>query len=82
MLIMSALHPLDLVRLTRVSKWFRGNLLNKLSGEHLWLAAKDNAPFPRCPEDVSLPAWVALCFENACSFCQKVRCLMLGLRFS
>ncbi|KAI0355494.1 hypothetical protein OH77DRAFT_1521046 [Trametes cingulata] len=67
--IVTKLHPLDLLRFARVSKYFRSLLMGKKS-RHLWVAAFENVPgVPPCPPYISEPRYAAALFDQYCFAC-------------
>ncbi|KAK7677274.1 hypothetical protein QCA50_019775 [Cerrena zonata] len=67
--ITSWLHPLDLLRLSRVSKYFREMFMSK-SSKALWIRARRQFNgMPDCPDSISEPQYAALVFENVCQAC-------------
>ncbi|KAG8994229.1 hypothetical protein FRB94_010044 [Tulasnella sp. JGI-2019a] len=68
--IFGQLEPLDLLRLARCTKTFRGYLMSKTSLS-IWKSARENVPWgvPDCPSDQSEPQWANLIFTNDCVFC-------------
>ncbi|EUC60505.1 hypothetical protein RSOL_348630 [Rhizoctonia solani AG-3 Rhs1AP] len=62
-------HPLDLVMLSRVNKFFRELFMDKRSAL-IWRSARENLPgLPPCPDDVSEPQYAAMLFTKRCSTC-------------
>ncbi|KAH7926677.1 hypothetical protein BV22DRAFT_1062546, partial [Leucogyrophana mollusca] len=70
--IFGALHPKDLLNLSRTSKTFRELLMQK-SKAFLWRAARSQVPgdFPDCPPDLSEPQYARLAFDTYCYGCDK-----------
>ncbi|QRV87484.1 reticuline oxidase [Ceratobasidium sp. AG-Ba] len=67
--ITSYLNPLDILNLSRTTKYFR-TLLMRSSAVHIWHAAERNIPgLPKCPAHMSEPAYAALVFVRACTYC-------------
>ncbi|KAG8697637.1 hypothetical protein FRC11_014949, partial [Ceratobasidium sp. 423] len=64
--IAAYLLPIDIISLSRSTKLFRGILMRR-SSRHIWTSAMMNAEMlPRCPSDMSEPAYIALLF---CKYC-------------
>ncbi|KAG8724277.1 hypothetical protein FRC09_020487 [Ceratobasidium sp. 395] len=62
------LHPVDLVYLSRTSKFFRNILMNRASA-YIWRSAGLNVQnLPPCPKDISELQYAALSFTESCSF--------------
>ncbi|KAI0338129.1 hypothetical protein BDW22DRAFT_813135 [Trametopsis cervina] len=83
--IMAYLHPTDLLRLSRVSKWFRAMLMSR-SSKCMWAAARKNVDgLPAPPSVVSEPKYAALVFEQTCFGCGSTHAVRvsfaLGIRF-
>ncbi|OSC98615.1 hypothetical protein PYCCODRAFT_1417511 [Trametes coccinea BRFM310] len=67
--ILSKLHPLDLLHVSRVSKQLRAVVLSRKS-RFLWSASLTSVDeLPPCPEDMSEPAYAALLFTRTCTLC-------------
>ncbi|CAA7263592.1 unnamed protein product [Cyclocybe aegerita] len=69
--------PIDLLNLTRVSKEFRAFFLSR-NMISVWKRVLEEAAtgdrwFPKCPEDMSLPQFVALMFDKFCMACLNLR---------
>ncbi|KAG8794715.1 hypothetical protein FRC12_022230 [Ceratobasidium sp. 428] len=63
------LHPVDLVYLSRTSKFFRNILMNRASA-YIWRSAGLNVQnLPPCPKDISELQYAALLFTESCSIC-------------
>ncbi|KAI0648274.1 hypothetical protein C8Q79DRAFT_1117631, partial [Trametes meyenii] len=84
--VASHMGPLDVLRLSRVSKGFRGLLLSQTS-RYIWLAAMKNVdpPLPECPTHLNEVQYTAMMFDRTCSICGAGRALhgdfALGMRF-
>ncbi|KAH7338103.1 hypothetical protein B0J17DRAFT_768297 [Rhizoctonia solani] len=62
-------HPLDLIMLSRVSKFLRELFMDKRSAL-IWRSARENLPgLPPCPDEVSEPQYAAMVFTKRCSVC-------------
>ncbi|KAJ1305348.1 hypothetical protein OPQ81_000363 [Rhizoctonia solani] len=62
-------HPLDLIMLSRVNKFFRELFMDKRSAM-IWRSARENVPgLPPCPDDVCEPQYAAMIFTKRCSMC-------------
>ncbi|CAE6426620.1 unnamed protein product [Rhizoctonia solani] len=62
-------HPLDLIMLSRVNKFFRELFMDKRSAL-IWQSARENLPgLPPCPEEVCEPQYAAMLFAKRCSSC-------------
>ncbi|KAG8731932.1 hypothetical protein FRC11_001504 [Ceratobasidium sp. 423] len=62
-------HPLDLIMLSRVNKFFRELFMDKRSAL-IWRSARENLPgLPPCPDDVCEPQYAAILFTKRCSMC-------------
>ncbi|CAE7148460.1 unnamed protein product, partial [Rhizoctonia solani] len=62
-------HPLDLIMLARVNKFFRELLMDKRSAL-IWRSSRGNMPeLPPCPDEVSEPQYAAMIFAKRCSTC-------------
>ncbi|KAG8759817.1 hypothetical protein FRC11_001330 [Ceratobasidium sp. 423] len=62
-------HPLDLIMLSRVNKYFRELFMDKRSAM-IWRSAQENLPgLPPCPEEVCEPQYAAMLFAKRCSSC-------------
>ncbi|KIM85612.1 hypothetical protein PILCRDRAFT_339430 [Piloderma croceum F 1598] len=59
------LEPLDILRLSRVSKQFRVTFASKHS-RHIWLTARRNIHMPECPSDLTELQFASLMFEQYC----------------
>ncbi|KAI9057952.1 hypothetical protein FKP32DRAFT_1597907 [Trametes sanguinea] len=71
--IFGHLHPHDLLRLARTTKALR-NILMRRSAITIWRNALANVEdLPRCPPDLTEPAYANLLFEPHCHFCLKAR---------
>ncbi|CAE6534639.1 unnamed protein product, partial [Rhizoctonia solani] len=70
--IASYLFPIDITTLSRSSKLFR-DILMRRSSRHIWINAMRNIEMlPRCPSDMSEPAYLALLFSRYCTVCGRV----------
>ncbi|KAH9923966.1 uncharacterized protein BXZ73DRAFT_103698 [Epithele typhae] len=71
--VLSFLHPLALLHLSRCSKFLRGVLLSKHSRLAWTNACQNVVPIrpPPCPEGMSEPAHAALLFEKFCEVCGR-----------
>ncbi|KAF7303133.1 F-box domain-containing protein [Mycena kentingensis (nom. inval.)] len=69
--ILGHLDPLDLLRLSRLSKDFRSMLMSK-SSITVWRAALENAGLPMPPPTMNEIQWTRLAVENACQTCGAV----------
>ncbi|CAE7101851.1 unnamed protein product [Rhizoctonia solani] len=83
--IASHLLPIDIVSLSRSSKFFRSFLMDR-SSIHIWHTAMRNIRgLPPCPPDLSEPHYLSLLFSKFCTMCcQPVRSRMdeiLRVRF-
>ncbi|KAM5542623.1 hypothetical protein V8D89_003584 [Ganoderma adspersum] len=69
-------HPLDLLRLSRVSKKLRAVLLTKRN-RSVWVRARNglDLPMPACPEDMSEPKYAFFVFEPVCMLCDSTASL-------
>ncbi|CAE7148447.1 unnamed protein product [Rhizoctonia solani] len=64
-------HPLDLIMLSRVNKFFRELFVDKRSAR-IWQSAMHNLPtLPPCPDDVCEPQYAAMIFTKRCSLCGR-----------
>lgn len=71
LMVLSGLAPVDLLRVSRVCKWFRSIILNKRMAKSIWLQAIEDHKLPNfIPDGVSIPEWIALCFEPWCTSCR------------
>ncbi|PIL30562.1 hypothetical protein GSI_07262 [Ganoderma sinense ZZ0214-1] len=63
-------HPLDLLRLSRVSKKLRPVVFAKRN-RSVWICARNSLdpPMPACPEDLSEPKYAFLVFDPVCMVC-------------
>ncbi|CAE6399493.1 unnamed protein product [Rhizoctonia solani] len=62
-------HPLDLIMLSRVNKFFRELFMDKRSAL-IWRSARENLPgLPHCPDEVSEPQYASMLFTKRCSVC-------------
>ncbi|PIL30563.1 hypothetical protein GSI_07263 [Ganoderma sinense ZZ0214-1] len=61
-------HPLDLLRLSRVSSDLRAVLLAKRN-KGVWVSARNSLdpPMSECPEDLSEPQYASLVFDRFCT---------------
>ncbi|KAK7681791.1 hypothetical protein QCA50_015138 [Cerrena zonata] len=66
--IVSWLHPLDLLQLSRVSKYLREMFMSK-SSKVLWVRARNKLKMPDCPESINEAQYASLVFENTCQAC-------------
>ncbi|QRV72613.1 reticuline oxidase [Ceratobasidium sp. AG-Ba] len=67
--VTSYLNLLDILNLSRTIKHFR-RFLMRSSAVHIWHAAERNIPgLPKCPAHMSEPAYAALVFVRACTYC-------------
>ncbi|KAG8739685.1 hypothetical protein FRC10_005281 [Ceratobasidium sp. 414] len=65
------LYPIDLILLSRASKFFRQLLLNR-SATKTWQYALSNVDgLPPCPKGLCEPQYAALVFSKYCSMCGK-----------
>ncbi|KAI0045651.1 hypothetical protein FA95DRAFT_1680319 [Auriscalpium vulgare] len=82
--IFSYLPPSDLIYLARVTKPFRQVLLSRRQSALLWTQSYELVPdVPRCPEDMSEPAWAHFLFGGSyCYTCgtKPVNNIMFFLR--
>ncbi|CAE6351862.1 unnamed protein product [Rhizoctonia solani] len=63
------IHPLDLIMLSRVNKFFRELFMDKRSAL-VWRSARENVPgLPACPSETSEPQYAAMLFAKRCSAC-------------
>ncbi|CAE6435101.1 unnamed protein product [Rhizoctonia solani] len=63
------IHPLDLIMLSRVNKFFRELFMDKRSAL-VWRSARENLPgLPACPSETSEPQYAAMLFAKRCSTC-------------
>jgi len=63
--IFSALHPSDILSLSRTSRLLRETL--KVSNARgVWRSAMDRDGVPRCPLDWTEPRWAALLYDHNC----------------
>ncbi|KAJ7823245.1 hypothetical protein B0H13DRAFT_2125610 [Mycena leptocephala] len=71
--IFGNLHPLDLLRLSRVSKEFRDLLMHR-SSISVWRSSLNNVvpDLPSCPPNMNEPQWISLVFDATCQVCQKI----------
>ncbi|OBZ73144.1 hypothetical protein A0H81_06913 [Grifola frondosa] len=81
----SHLHPLDILHLCRVSKWFRAIFLNKRH-RFVWVSAIRKVSYlPDCPPCLSEPRFVAVVFGRHCFGCGIGKSTearyVLGLRY-
>ncbi|RPD67471.1 hypothetical protein L226DRAFT_136938 [Lentinus tigrinus ALCF2SS1-7] len=68
-MIIGWLRPLDLIHLSRTSKFFRSILLSR-KNECLWKEARMNVPgLPDCPPTLSEPRYAAFLFDQYCFAC-------------
>jgi hypothetical protein len=65
--IFGNLHPLDLLRLSRVSKEFRDLLMHR-SSISVWRSSLNNVvpDLPSCPPNMNEPQWISLVFDATC----------------
>ncbi|CAE6531870.1 unnamed protein product [Rhizoctonia solani] len=62
-------HPLDLIILSRVNKFFRELFMDKRSAT-IWQSALHNLPeLPPCPSNVCEPQYASMIFTKRCSMC-------------
>ncbi|CAE6533312.1 unnamed protein product [Rhizoctonia solani] len=62
-------HPLDLIMLSRVNKFFRELFMDRRSAL-IWQSARENLPgLPPCPDNVCEPQYAAMLFTKRCSSC-------------
>ncbi|KAI0338143.1 hypothetical protein BDW22DRAFT_1363265 [Trametopsis cervina] len=85
LMIMTHLHPSDLLHLSRVSKAFRAILMSR-SSKRMWAAARANVDgLPEPPNIVSEPKYAALLFDRTCFECGASRAgkvsFALGIRY-
>jgi len=66
--IAAQLEPLDILRLSRISKQFRATFASKHS-RHIWIAARRNISMPECPSDLTELQYISLMFEQSCQVC-------------
>ena len=66
--IVSYMHPSDLLRISRVSKYFRSMLMTKNSVS-FWRATRKNIGMPDPPPDLNDAQYIALIFEHVCNVC-------------
>lgn len=64
--VLGWVNPLDLLRLSRVSKEFRKVLLHPSSSPAWRNSFASIEGLPPCPKDLSLPAWANLAFGQHC----------------
>ncbi|KAJ3557330.1 hypothetical protein NM688_g1532 [Phlebia brevispora] len=70
--VMSHLHPMDILNLSRTSKNFRKFLMTR-TAQFIWRRARENIEdFPPCPKDLSGPAYADLAFDNYCHGCSAI----------
>ncbi|KAL0576967.1 hypothetical protein V5O48_005009 [Marasmius crinis-equi] len=69
--ILSHLAPLDLLRMSRTSKAFRGILMRR-ECTWLWRSSREKNDVPNPFPTMSEPAFAALLFERHCQFCGVV----------
>ncbi|CAE6495314.1 unnamed protein product [Rhizoctonia solani] len=63
------LFPIDIISLSRSTKFFRALLLQR-SAAHIWRTALQNVSgLPPCPKDLCEPQYAALLFTKYCSSC-------------
>ncbi|KAI0739578.1 hypothetical protein C8Q80DRAFT_189444 [Daedaleopsis nitida] len=63
------MHPLSLLQLARTSRLLRDALLT-IDSRNFWDRALKSVPaLPFCPDDMSLPFYVALIFDEHCMAC-------------
>ena len=70
--ILSCVEPRDLLQLSRTSKTLRGVIMDK-SNRFVWVnsfAADEEAP--KCPKDISEPAWAQLLYSPYCQVRRSV----------
>ncbi|OJA13349.1 hypothetical protein AZE42_04511 [Rhizopogon vesiculosus] len=70
--ILSFLHPMDLVNLSRTSRNFRNLLLQRSSAAAWKVARLQVDDLPDCPPDMSEPQYANLVFYPHCHDCDKV----------
>ncbi|KAG1746741.1 uncharacterized protein EDB91DRAFT_112922 [Suillus paluster] len=70
--ILSFLHPMDLLNLSRTSKDFRNLLLRRSSASAWKIARLQIEDLPGCPPDMSEPQYANLVFYPHCHDCDKV----------
>ncbi len=64
--IIGWLHPLDVIHLSRSSRFFRTMLMSK-NNALLWKAARQNVPgLPDCPQVLAEPRYAAFLFDQYC----------------
>ncbi|CAL1712107.1 unnamed protein product [Somion occarium] len=80
--ITSWLHPLDLLKLSRVSKHLREMFMSKHS-EALWVAARRNVSggLPDPPSTINEAQYAALLFEQNCQACGVGRSIKVDFSF-
>lgn len=66
--VFSALHPRDILNLSRTNQAFRETLRSP-SARGVWRAAMDRDEAPPCPEDWTGPRWAALLYDTSCQVC-------------
>jgi len=64
--ITAHLEPLDILRLSRISKQFRATFASNKHSRHIWLAARRNILMPECPDDLTELQFASLMFEQNC----------------
>ncbi|KAJ6575464.1 hypothetical protein B0H19DRAFT_1128806 [Mycena capillaripes] len=71
--IFGFLQPLDVLRLSRISKEFRSLLMHK-SSISIWRSSLRNVvpELPPCPPSMTEPQWISLVFDATCQVCQKI----------
>ncbi|RDX47722.1 hypothetical protein OH76DRAFT_709802 [Lentinus brumalis] len=84
-MIIGWLHPLDVIHLSRSSRFFRTMLMSK-NNALLWKAARQNVPgLPDCPQVLAEPRYAAFLFDQYCFACGVERSTTvdynLALRF-
>ncbi|KAG9318778.1 hypothetical protein JVU11DRAFT_878 [Chiua virens] len=60
------LEPVELLYLSRTTKWLRAFLLSRRKSSASWKNAIDNVGLPPCPDWMSPPAYVFLAFDPVC----------------
>jgi hypothetical protein len=66
MKVLSYLHPMDLIRLSRTSKSLRNILLSRTC-RTVWTSCLASIPnMPPCPSHLTEPQYARLAFENVC----------------
>jgi len=79
--IASLLEPIDLLRLSRSTKFLRGILLNRQNAV-LWRRARANIMnLLDCPDELSEPEYASLVFDRHCTV-STIRCSRVTSRRS